>query len=326
MLKVVVGAFGLAVTGAAAAPSVTAPVATPIQISPTQIAPIQVAAVQTPQVRSAPVAAAAQRTSRSILFVGNSFTFAANSALRNWRADSVTDLNGAGYGGVPALFKAFTVQAGLDYQVSLEVQGGQTLGFHYERRRRLFDRAWDVVVLQEYSTLDPDRPGNPRAYVNDVARLSRLFARANPRVQVNLMATWSRADQVYRARGPWSGKPIAAMALDLRAAADRARSVNPLVTGVLPVGQAWNRAFSTGVADPNPYDGVSFGQLDLWSFDQYHASLAGYYLEALVVFGRVTGVDPTTLGPGEQAADTLGLSREQAGALQRIARDELAAG
>ena len=43
-------------------------------------------------------------------------------------------------------------------------------------------------------------------------------------MQVQLTATWSRADQVYRARGPWAGKSIYAMALDLRAAADRARA------------------------------------------------------------------------------------------------------
>jgi len=291
------------------------------------LAAVAVGAPATAQRSVTPPAVASTRATRTILFIGNSFTFGANSPVRTWRADTVTDLNGAGYGGVPALFKAFTLQAGLDYQVSLEVQGGRTLGFHYERRRRLFDRAWDVVVLQEYSTLDPERPGDPRAYINDVARLSRLFARANPQVQIQLTATWSRADQVYRTPGgPWSNKPITLMALDLRAAADRARAVNPLVTGVLPVGQAWNRAFTTGLADPNPYDGVNYGQIDLWSFDQYHASTAGYYLEALVVFGRVTGIDPTTLGPGEQAADTLGLSREQASALQRIARDQLAAG
>lgn len=318
MLKVVIGALGVAVTGATAAPPAATPAAT--------VMPSPAVAVPAAQAPSAPLATAPRAPARTILFIGNSFTFGANSPVRNWRADTVTDLNGAGYGGVPALFKAFTLQAGLDYRVSLEVQGGKTLGFHYDQRRRLFDRAWDVVVLQEYSTLDPDRPGDPRAYINDVARLTRLFARANPRVQVQLTATWSRADQVYRARGPWAGKSIYAMALDLRAAADRARAVNPLVTGIAPVGQAWNRAIATGVADANPYDGVSFGQLDLWSFDQYHASLAGYYLEALVVFGRVTGVDPTTLGPGEQAADTLGLSREQASALQRVARDELAAG
>ncbi|WP_019516188.1 hypothetical protein [Sphingomonas sp. Mn802worker] len=287
---------------------------------------LAIAAPAAAQRSVSPPAVASTRAARTILFIGNSFTFGANSPLRNWRASTVTDLNGTGYGGVPALFKAFTDQAGLDYQVSLEVDGGKTLGFHYEKCRRLFDRAWDVVILQEYSTLDPERPGDARAYINDVARLSRLFARRNPQVQVQLTATWSRADQVYRSPGGlWSNKPVSQMALDLRAAADRARAVNPLVTGVLPVGQAWNRAFAAGVADPNPYDGVSFGQINLWSFDHYHASTAGYYLEALIVFGRVTGIDPTTLGPGEQAADTLGLSREQASALQRIARDQLAA-
>jgi len=108
-------------------------------------------------------------------------------------------------------------------------------------------------------------------------------------------------------------------------AADRARAVTPAVAGILPVGEAWNRAFAAGIADPNPYDGIAYGQVDLWSYDQYHASIFGYYLEALVVFGRITGVDPTTLGRTEAAADELGISPVQATALQRIAREQLAA-
>ena len=269
--------------------------------------------------------ATAQVVPRTIVFVGNSFTFAANSPLRNWRADTVTDLNRTGLGGVPALFKRFTEEARLNYSVSLETQGGQTLGFHYDQRRALIDRAWDVVVLQEYSTLDPARPGDATRYLADVARFVPLLRARNPRVNVQLMATWSRADLVYRTRSPWTGTLIAAMADDLRRAADRARAAVPGVAGVLPVGQAWNRAFASGVADADPYDGIAFGQIDLWSHDQYHASTAGYYLEALVVFGRVTGVDPRTLGRAETAADELGLSAAEAVALQRIAAEELAA-
>ena len=250
-----------------------------------------------------------------------------NNALRliDLTAGTVSDLNNAGYGGVPALFKRFTEQAGLSYAVSLETQGGRTLGFHYDERRHLFDRAWDTVVLQELSVLDRARPGDPTNYLRDVARLTALFRGRNPRAQVWLMATWSRADQVYRGTGPWSGRPIAAMAEDLRRAADRARAATPAVAGVLPVGQAWNRAFATAVADPNPYDGIAFGQLDLWTYDQFHASVPGYYLEALVVFGRITGVDPRQLGPTETAADELGLSDTQAVALQRVAAETLAA-
>ena len=48
----------------------------------------------------------------SVLFIGNSFTFGSGSAVRFYRADTVTDLNNEGIGGVPALFKSFTQQAG----------------------------------------------------------------------------------------------------------------------------------------------------------------------------------------------------------------------
>ena len=270
-------------------------------------------------------ASQASAVPRTILFIGNSFTQGAHSAVRNWHAGSVTDLNHDGYGGVPALFKMFSDESGLNYQVSLETQGGKTLGFHYDERRQLVDRPWDVVVLQELSTLDGKKPGDPSNYYRDVVRFTALFKARNPAVQINLMATWTRADQTYKPAGHWYAKPVTAMADDLRAAADRARSQTPGVTRVLPVGQAWNRAFATGVADANPYDGVDFDKLDLWSYDQYHASVAGYYLEALVVFGRITGTDPTKLGANEKAADELGLSPEQTVALQKVARDTLAA-
>lgn len=292
-----------------------------------QFAPRVPAARPTPRPTPRPLPLPILRPSaaRTILFIGNSFTQGAHSAARNWQTGTVTDLNDAGYGGVPALFKRFTEQTGLNYQVSLETQGGRSLGFHYDERRRLFDRSWNVVILQEYSTLDPERPGDATNYLRDVGRLTALFRARNPGVNVHLMSTWSRADLTYRPTGHWYGRPITAMADDLRIAADRARAATPGVASVLPVGQAWNRAFATGIADANPYDGIAFGQLDLWSYDQYHASIAGYYLEALIVFGRVTGVDPRILGRAETAADELGLSEVEAVALQKVARDELAA-
>ncbi|MHA6721927.1 DUF4886 domain-containing protein [Sphingomonas sp. RS2018] len=261
---------------------------------------------------------------RTILFIGNSFTQGAHSAVRNYRANTVTDLNGDGYGGVPALFKRFAEQAGLNFAVSLETQGGRSLGFHLAERSARFDRAWDIVVLQEFSTLDRQRPGDATAYIRDAATLATMFTRRNRAVEVLLMPTWTRADQVYRGNGPWANTPVNRMADDLYTAAVRARAASRDIDGLIPVGLAWNRAFSAGVADPNPYDGTSFGQLDLWAYDQYHASVAGYYLEALVVFGRITGVDPRTLGPSELCADELGLSDAQAVALQRVAAETLA--
>ena len=200
------------------------------------------------------------------------------------------------------------------------------MGFHYEEWRQLFDRSWDIVVLQEFSTLDRAKPGDPADYMRNVGRLAALFKARNPAVDIRLAAAWTRADQIYKPGGHWYGKPVTAMADDLRAAADRARSANPSVAGIVPVGQAWNRAMADGVADPNPYDGIGYGQLDLWAYDHYHASVAGYYLSALVTFGAITGIDPTTLGAKEKGADELGLSDAQAAALQRVARDTLANG
>ena len=66
----------------------------------------------------------------SALFIGNSFTYGYGSAVRFYRADTVTDLNNEGIGGVPALFKSFVDQAGLDYDVYLETRGGSGLDFH----------------------------------------------------------------------------------------------------------------------------------------------------------------------------------------------------
>jgi hypothetical protein len=261
---------------------------------------------------------------RTILFVGNSFTQGAHSAVKRYRADAVIDLNGDGYGGVPALFKTFAEQAGLNWQVSLETQGGKPLGFHYEERRAKLSGKWDVVVLQELSTLDRDKPGDASGYIKYAPMLAKMAVQANPRAKVLLMSTWSRADQVYQPGSPWSGKPISAMYGDLRAAAERVRATSSDIYGILPVGQAWDRAMTSGVADANPYDGIAFGQVDLWTYDHYHASIYGYYLEALVVFGQITGVDPRTLGKDERAAGDLGISKEQAVALQRIASEQLA--
>ena len=258
-----------------------------------------------------------------VLFVGNSFTYGARSAVRNWHADRVTDLNGTGFGGMPALFLEFADASGLQFSVSMETQGGKSLAFHLSERRALIDRPWDVVVLQEHSVLDPNRPGDPAAYRAAAAELVGVLRARNPEVHVYLLATWTRADQIYPTDGAWSGKPIYAMALDLRRAADEIAREVPGIAGVIPVGQAWNRAFACGVADPDPYDGIAAGQINLWAYDHYHASIAGYYLESLVVFGAITGIDPGTLGGNERAADQLGLSVEQASALQEVARNEL---
>jgi hypothetical protein len=260
----------------------------------------------------------------SVLFIGNSFTFGAGSPVRFYRADTVTDLNGEGIGGVPALFRSFANQAGLDYDVALETHPGSGLEYHLESRRaEIGSRAWDIVVMHGQSTLDFARPRDPAKLIETSAQMAAFLRERNPKVAIHLTATWSRADQTYPASGAWAGRPIEAMARDVRAAYDQAAK-RIGATAVLPVGEAWTRAMQTGVADPNPYDGIEAGKLDLWTYDHYHASTAGYYLEALVVFGSLTGRDPRVLGRFECSAYELGLSPAQAEALQQVAFDQLA--
>jgi hypothetical protein len=272
------------------------------------------------------LALACNAEAANILFIGNSFTYAQGSPVHFYRADTVTDLNGQGIGGLPALFKSFTSQAGLSYDVFLETEPGVGIDWHLEHKSGLIgQRPWDSVVMHGYSTLDAHKPGDPATLIATVRQMSELLRARNPAVAIRVMAIWPRADQTYEPKGAWYGKPIEAMAQDVRAGYDQAVAATPGLKPVIPVGDAWIRAMHTGVADSNPYDGIDAGKVDLWTYDNYHASMFGYYLEALVVFGSVTGLDPRSLGPNECSGYELGLSRPQVVALEQVAFDQLAA-
>ena len=85
------------------------------------------------------------------------------------------------WGGVPGIFKQFTVQAGLDYDVSLSTRNAASLRGHFlntnaagwDLRGNIASQRWDKVVLQEQSDdALPRQPGlasNPeyfKAYAN----------------------------------------------------------------------------------------------------------------------------------------------------------------
>ncbi len=270
------------------------------------------------------LAIAGTAAGESVLFIGNSFTYGQGSAVRFYRNDTVTDLNEERIGGVPALLKSFADQAGLHYDVALETRGGAGLDFHLANKLgAIGGRGWDKVVAHGYSTLDADKPRDPAKLIATSKRLAEVLRDRNPKVDLYLTATWSRADQVYPANGAWGGQSIDVMAKDIRVAYDQAAAAAG--AKVIPVGDAWNRAMRMGIADTNPYDGIDAGKLDLWTYDHYHASTHGYYLEALVIFGRLTGRDPRSLGGNECSAYELGLSPTDASKLQQIAFDELAA-
>jgi hypothetical protein len=258
-----------------------------------------------------------------VLFVGNSLIFGSRSPLRYYRNTSVADLNGTGMGGVPALFKAFASQAGLDFAVSHETVGGSGLDLHLKDKADIIGRPWEFVVLLSFSLLDREKPGDPELLKRSVLGLSHLFHASNPQVDIRVIATMARADQVYPPDGHWHGRGLKQMTLDIRTAYNQAAAGAPLVRSVIPVGEAWMRAINNGVADANPYDGIGPNEVNLWAYDHRHGSVFGYYLQSLVIFGDLTGLDPRSLGEDEQTAFDLGISKAQSSALQQIAYEEL---
>ncbi|HET6184801.1 MAG TPA: PEP-CTERM sorting domain-containing protein [Acetobacteraceae bacterium] len=143
--------------------------------------------------------------------------------------------------------------------------------------------------------------------------------------------------------------PLGAMAGDLHNAYEKAAademSANPAGSrlGVALAGDAWITAMNEGIAQRDPYLlNEPAGRVDLWDSDPldaccttpvgYHQSTYGAYLNALVLFDEITGVNPETLNgefvPGDpnSAAAALGISPEIARALARAAYRTVQAG
>ncbi len=175
---------------------------------------------------------------------------------------------------------------------------------------------------------------------------------ASAATKVYLTETWARPDMVYAHKvttpdttSP-TGSPIvdtssgpngtaetlyyptlAAMTADLHADFYAKLASNPNFAGVLPVGDAFQFAFDNGLVKTGGFydnNGVFVPDapgdpMNLWWSDYLHASKYGSYLDALVQFGMITGINPRVLGANDQAARDLGITAADARALQRVA-------
>jgi hypothetical protein len=335
-----------------------------------------------------------------ILFVGNSYTFGRVDPVMSYYAANVHDLTAGFYatnpsgansyephpwGGIAGIFKQFTVEKGLDYDVSISARNAASLrgqflntaNADWNLRGNVASQKWDVVVLQEQSDatlpVGKGKNANPaqfRAYADKLEQFihsgagqtyteTQLYGslaacqatgasaascntvrtipqntNANPDAKVYLTETWARPDMVYphlvTTADPNSptGSPIpdgtntqaalyyaalSGMTADLHDAAYGEAADNGNFAGVIGVGDA------NGVFVPNQAGDL----MNLWWDDYLHASKYGSYLDALVQFGTITGLDPRSLGADELAAHDLGLSVADALTLQRIAAQEL---
>ncbi len=262
----------------------------------------------------------------TILFVGNSFTYGAIATAQNYNSDKVTDENGSGYGGVPGIFKQFTLQRGLNYDVHIEAVSGQSLQYHFENKAAIIGQSkWDTVVLQGLSTEATIQAGNRPNFILHAQRLENLIHNSNAAAKIYLYETWSRADRTYPPNGEYFGEPVEAMGNEIHDGYFEAFNSTPNIVAVVRTGDAWLRAIVQGFAVRNPYNPVEVasGKYNLWASDSYHASNYGYYLSALMMFGKITGEDPRVLGAGEQAAAALNITPVQAVNLQNLAYAQL---
>jgi hypothetical protein len=147
--------------------------------------------------------------------------------------------------------------------------------------------------------------------------------------------------------------PLGQMASDLHnaytgeASAYNTANPNGSHVDVALVGDAWLSAIHLGIAVENPYlPNNPRRQVDLWDSNPllsccttpigYHPSSYGVYLDALVIFYRITGVDPRMLHAEmdddhsrpfqSSAAHALGISSRDARLLAFAARETVDAG
>jgi hypothetical protein len=278
-----------------------------------------------------------------VLFVGDSFTHGKYAPVRNYNAAAVTDENyglpptspryesmasePGPWGGIPGIFKKFTDEAGLSYEVHLEAISAKSLQYHYDNALAVIAQPiWQKVVLQELSTkpLPTSRGGDRPSFYSAVTSLEQAIHAASPTAQVYLYQTWARADLTYPTGAPYAGLPVDSMTQDLHRGYAQAATLDGHITAVAPVGDAWLQAIAAGLAQRNPYSPVA-GQLDLWASDYLHPSAWGSYLNTCVLFYQLTGTDPRTLGTSEQAAAALGIAPATAVALQQVAYQQVAA-
>lgn len=249
------------------------------------------------------------------------------------------------YGGIPGLFAELALEAGLDYEVHIEAISSATLQTHLNAARGVIaDAKWNAVVLQEQSTkplpaaLAAGGMSNPAGFCASVLALEEAVHEAAPSAAVYLYETWPRADGARTLAGdPDAAGFDAAYADALARLGDAyhdayyaAAAQSGGIRAVAPVGEAWRRAWAQGVADADPYTGAS-GLPSLWygieavndprisAPDEYHPSIYGAYLGALVLFQQITGVDARTLGAGESAAAAIGVPAAIAVQLQNLA-------
>ena len=304
------------------------------------------------------VTVSAAVTTNHILFVGDSFTHGRYLPVRTYNSAGDTDANygqtGARaelstepgpYGGIPAIFSKFAVEAGLSYAVTIEAISATSLANNYAAASSVIAQStWNTVVLQEVSTrpltvaLSADSTSDPNNFCNSVATIEAGVHAVAPTAKIFLYETWPRADEAEALGASTYSANLTALANQYHNVYYSAMTNDGKIADVAAAGDAWLAAINAGIVSANPYT-TTTGNF-LWfgysatsnpstsssSPDEMHPSIYGAYLSSLVLFYRITGVDPRTLGGSELAAASLGISSTMAVSLQQQAYTQVTTG
>lgn len=232
------------------------------------------------------------------LFIGNSYTYGGGDK-------TVQKL------GVPRLVAAIAEAKGRALETTSIVKGGKDLGYHLaqpETAATIAAKKRDWLVLQDLS-LKFSKGGGLEAHLADTESFYRLFRATAPDARVVLYQTWPRGplNHMYRGADDGPAKMFPSIRALYAASAEKLEAIDPGdQVRVAPVGEAFMLCLARhpGI---NPY-----------SEDHHHASSAGSYLAALVLYATIFSDDPvgaTRSFPGVE------IDAATAETLQRIAAE-----
>jgi hypothetical protein len=198
------------------------------------------------------------------------------------------------------------VESGPRMVVDAVAHGGYSLSNHLRTGQaltRIRAGHYSHVVLQGHSMSAVDHPDK---LIADAKRFKQAIDAAAS--QTVFYATWARSPEVRLYRTHKSVRSFAQMSMLVSSTYFELSSL--LRAGLAPVGSAFERAL------------VEHPKLGLWGSDGSHPSVAGSYMAACVLYGAITGLDPslTTYVPNSMKADDAALVRGVAGRALNAAR------
>lgn len=218
-----------------------------------------------------------------VLFVGNSYT-----AVNN----------------LPSLFQSVATSTGDEVQVNSNTPGGCTFEQHCTNQSATMIQqgGWDFVVLQEQSQL----PAFPLSQVQSscfpyAAQLNDMIELYNPCAETVFYMTWGRkyGDQENAASFPPIGTYEGMDSLLYERYMYMTQQNNAIVS---PVGRVWR------------YLRTNHPEIELYSSDNSHPTLAGSYAAACAFYTTILRKDPT------QIIDFCGLNQSTAQTIQNAVK------